>query len=70
MKSRTCCEAMKYHSSNHCAIHNTPFDCPDWLILRNDVTGEFGIVIHDGGQSYIKINYCPWCGQDLSCIDS
>ena len=24
-----------------------------------------GIIIHDGGQSFIKINYCPWCGRKL-----
>ena len=26
---------------------------------------EYGIVIHDSGLSYIKIEYCPWCGQKL-----
>jgi hypothetical protein len=26
---------------------------------------EFGIPIHDGGASYISINYCPWCGTKL-----
>ena len=25
----------------------------------------FGIPIHDGGSSFIKINYCPWCGTKL-----
>ena len=25
----------------------------------------FGIPIHDGGSSFIKINYCPWCGKKL-----
>ena len=27
--------------------------------------GIFGIPIHDGGSSFIKINYCPWCGTKL-----
>ena len=27
--------------------------------------GVFGIPIHDGGSSFIKINYCPWCGTKL-----
>jgi len=26
---------------------------------------EFGIPIHDGGSSFIKINFCPWCGQKI-----
>jgi hypothetical protein len=25
----------------------------------------FGIPIHDGGSSFIKIDYCPWCGKLL-----
>jgi hypothetical protein len=28
--------------------------------------GDFGLPIHDGGNSYIKINFCPWCGKKLS----
>jgi len=26
---------------------------------------EFGLIIHDGGQSYMLINFCPWCGRKL-----
>lgn len=25
----------------------------------------FGIPIHDGGSSFIQINFCPWCGSKL-----
>ena len=54
-----CCDAMKYHSSKHCTIHSSPFDCPDWLILHDETTGEYGIIVHDGGQSFVRIAYCP-----------
>jgi hypothetical protein len=26
----------------------------------------FGLPIHDGGSSFIKINFCPWCGKKLT----
>lgn len=65
MKDKICCDAMRYHSSNHCPVHSSPFECPDWLILHDDTAGDYGIIIHDGGQSYIKIDYCPWCGHKL-----
>ena len=65
MKDKICCDAMRYHSSNHCPVHSSPFECPDWLILHDEATGNYGIIIHDGGQSYIKIDYCPWCGHKL-----
>lgn len=33
------------------------------VIQRSDC---FGLPIHDGGNSCIPINYCPWCGSKLS----
>ena len=65
MKEAICCESMRYHTNNHCDVHTSPFDCPDRLIFHRESTGEFGILIHDGGQSYVRINYCPWCGRKL-----
>jgi len=26
---------------------------------------EFGLVVRDGGSSYVTIQYCPWCGHAL-----
>jgi len=60
-----CCDAMRYHTANHCPDHNSPFECPDWLVYYSEQRNVFGIVIHDGGESYIKIRYCPWCGSAL-----
>lgn len=66
MAEMICCNAMKYHSSKHCTSHSSPFDCPDWLILHDETTGEYGIIVHDGGQSFVRIAYCPWCGSKLA----
>lgn len=63
---KMCCEAMQYHTTNHCPIHDSPFECPDCLIHYDEATNTYGIIIHDGGQSVVKIYYCPWCGKKLS----
>lgn len=62
---KTCCTEMEYHSNLHCDIHKSVFDCPDCLIFYNTSAKYHGIIIHDGGQSFVKIRYCPWCGKKL-----
>jgi len=54
-----CCAMMHTHSTRRCDCDND-FDCPDVLVLRGgDV---FALPIRDGGNSFVSINYCPWCG--------
>lgn len=60
-----CCDMMQYNATNHCHVHDSPYECPDRLIVYDEVRDGYGIVIHDGGQSYISIKYCPWCGKKL-----
>ncbi|MBR0354669.1 MAG: hypothetical protein IJK35_04810 [Oscillospiraceae bacterium] len=60
-----CCETMEYWSTNHCPVHDSPFECPDWLVLFDEKSNEYGMIIHDGGQSVVTIHYCPWCGASL-----
>lgn len=60
-----CCDIMRYWSSNHCPVHDSPFECPDWLVYYDEEINTYGLVIHDGGTSYVKIRYCPWCGSAL-----
>jgi hypothetical protein len=48
-----------------CDLHSDPFDCPDALIAFVGVQ-PYGIIVHDGGSSSIRIDYCPWCGTRLS----
>ncbi|MAE93561.1 MAG: hypothetical protein CL910_02770 [Deltaproteobacteria bacterium] len=47
-----------------CEQHDSPFECPDALLYRSS-TGQIGILIHDGGSSWMSIEYCPWCGAQL-----
>ena len=51
-----CCEMMKYFLNN-----NEPYR----IIQYSNRSDEYGIVIYDGGNSSIIINYCPWCGKEL-----
>ena len=53
---KMCCKQMQYYTSNHCTIHNSPFECPDWLLLYEEESDNYGIIIHDGGQSVVKKN--------------
>ena len=66
LKQNHCCEQMKYHTQNHCDMHDDSFDCPDCLIYYYEKLNKYGLIIHDGSQSYININFCPWCGRKLS----
>jgi len=47
-----------------CDQHSTPFECPDALLCRS-TSGDFGLVIHDGGNSWVSISHCPFCGSSL-----
>ncbi|KIL45088.1 DUF6980 family protein [Jeotgalibacillus soli] len=38
---------------------------PDNLIFYSSKFDEYGIIVHDGGTSFIEISYCPWCGTKL-----
>jgi hypothetical protein len=60
-----CCEMMRNQLETRCADHPDPFDCPDNLIFYSAKTDKFGLIIHDGGSSYIAIQHCPWCGAGL-----
>lgn len=49
-----CCELMA------CNIQNE-----DEIIVYIPKLREYGIPVHDGGSSYMTINFCPWCGKPL-----
>ena len=59
MKMIHCCEQMERLSY----VNDNAFENPDNLIYYNEVFDEYGMIIHDGGTSYILIHYCPWCGK-------
>ena len=54
---------MDYDLDQSCDLHPDRFDCADALIAMVD--GEYGIIVHDGGSSIVRIAYCPWCGSKL-----
>ncbi len=35
------------------------------VVIRKWKNGTYGIPIHDGGNSIIEIDFCPWCGTEL-----
>jgi hypothetical protein len=55
--------------NQRCDVHTDVFDCPDNLIHYSSESGVYGLIIHDGGSSFSKINFCPWCGADLKGED-
>jgi hypothetical protein len=61
---RFCCLSMAYHLINDKSEDKK--DNADRIITYIKSQKEFGIPIHDGGASYIKIEYCPWCGKYLA----
>ena len=61
-----CCDALRKQAQHQCDEHPDVTRCPDALIAEVRDTAEFGIRVHDGGSSFVKIAYCPWCGSNLS----
>lgn len=58
---KMCCEKMEYFLN----LENPNEMDPDVLICYSPCYDEYGIIIHDGGTSCVKIHYCPWCGMKL-----
>jgi len=56
---------MAEQAGHRCEQHPNVFDCPGNLIYYSADSGGYGIIIHDGGSSYVRINHCPWCGAAL-----
>jgi hypothetical protein len=61
-----CCDMMRRQVEMTCEIHTDRYDCPDCLIAYSEHPREYGLIVHDGGHSQIRIEYCPWCGCGLS----
>ena len=52
---------------HRCDLHPDRSDCPDAFIA--EVRGGYGLMVHDGGSSVVKIAFCPWCGSKLPPSD-
>jgi hypothetical protein len=60
---RYCCTHMAYYLIEDKKSKKNPEVNYDSIVTQRKA--DFGIPIHDGGNSYIKIEYCPWCGKEL-----
>lgn len=67
--SQFCCEMMQRNVTYRCDEHPSPFDCPDNVIFHSEAREGYGIIVHDGGASYIAISFCPWCGSNLAKVE-
>jgi uncharacterized protein DUF6980 len=56
---------MRAALKHDCDLHDDPFDCPDTVLVYHEPFDEYGLPIRDGGQSYVLITHCPWCGTNL-----
>lgn len=61
-----CCMMMTRQVDFACEQHPDPADCPDSLVGYSPNCDEYGIRVHDGGSSWVVIDYCPWCGKQLA----
>jgi uncharacterized protein DUF6980 len=59
------CKGMKAQLSYDCDRHSDPYDCPDALVVYVPQFDEYGLIVHDGGKSYVVLKHCPWCGNKL-----
>jgi hypothetical protein len=48
-----------------CGLHPDRFACPDSLVHYRPRSREYGLIVHDGGSSSVRIWFCPWCGGRL-----
>jgi hypothetical protein len=60
-----CCDDMARAVTFDCEHCRDSFDCADVLVHYSEAHGHFGLIIRDGGKSWVKIDFCPWCGQQL-----
>jgi len=63
--SSFCCVIMAKHVSDSLDEDGTIKHEDADVIMNKWKDGSFGIPIHDGGPSIVKINFCPWCGENL-----
>ena len=63
--STHCCDEMRRQVETVCDRHPDRHDCPDALVGYSTLRREYGLLVHDGGTSSLRIGYCPWCGSHL-----
>ncbi|WP_321385098.1 DUF6980 family protein [uncultured Enterococcus sp.] len=61
MDEKYCCNDFAYFVTTS----KDDFTDTNKLIYHDIRFDEYGLIIHDGGQSYIVITHCPWTGEKL-----
>ena len=60
-----CCDEMRQQVERECDLHPDRSYCPDALVTYSPRWREYGLIVHDGGSSWVSIRFCPWCGSRL-----
>ena len=60
-----CCERMGLSVTYECEECEDVWECGDALIYYSYIFDEYGLIVHDGGSSYVLLRHCPWCGARL-----
>jgi phage gp36-like protein len=58
-----CCTKMTYYLTFNKKGNQINYDS---VVVFSRKGKSYGIPIHDGGSSFIEINWCPWCGSHLT----
>ncbi|MCA5011785.1 MULTISPECIES: DUF6980 family protein [unclassified Enterococcus] len=61
MSRELCYERIKKYITNSISRNISK----EKVIYHDERFDEYGIIIHDGGRSYITITHCPWTGEKL-----
>ncbi|MEE2877892.1 MAG: hypothetical protein VX593_02705 [Pseudomonadota bacterium] len=60
-----CCTALRQALAFDCDQHSDPFECGDNALVYHPLFREYGLIVKDGGMSYVLIDNCPFCGKRL-----
>lgn len=60
----SCCDMMKEQLESKCEKHPRKTDCPDVVVI--ETSKGLALPIRDGGDSFLVINFCPWCAKPVS----
>lgn len=61
-----CCDDLARAMKLDCDKCRNGFECADVLVHYSEQHNHYGLIVHDGGESWVKIDFCPWCGSRLS----
>jgi len=65
IKEDFCCNKMQKSVTYKCDHDHDKWECGDQILHYGEVFDEYGLIIHDGGATFVSISYCPWCGKKL-----